>query len=485
MRMLYILPILLLLGCDASSLVERPVLPLNQSGELVVLTRQSPTTRYINPAGQFSGVENDLVEMFAKELGVKVRFQDKYALSAILPKLRRHYAHFAAAGLTASPETRSDFKLAPAYQRVQQVVAYNTDGPKPQSIRDLATRKVAVLKGSRAATLLKELKRLFPALRWTEIDKGDIHDVLGQLADGHLEAVVADAHAVDVARNFFPNLQRAFALGEPEALVWVFPKKGEPDLYQRATAFFSRIERDGTLKRLLDQYYGHLQRMGSVDIENLIEKIQTDLPKFRVHFQNAAEITGIDWRMLAAIGFQESHWDPLATSPTGVRGLMMLTEETADHLGVSNRLDPKQSIVAGARYFADLRDRLSDKIQEPDRTYLALAAYNLGLGHLEDARILAQRMKLNPNLWVDVKKALPLIALPEHYINLKYGFARGGEAVILTENIRNYYDVLGRFQPPHTPGYQLPAALRMPTSWRRNLPGAWYSMEPTTLAGSS
>ncbi len=478
MRKLLGLFMLVLLGCDSSRPTERPVLPFNASKELVVLTRHSPTTRYVSPTGQFSGVENDLVEMFAKELGVKVRFLDKHSLSAILPKLRHHHAHFAAAGLTASPETRGEFNLAPAYQRVQQVVAYNTEGSKPQSIRDLTGRKVAVLKGSRAATVMKQLKRLFPALRWTEADTGEIHDLLGRLADGHLEVVIADAHAVDVARNFFPNLQRAFALGEPEPLVWVFPKKGEQELYLRATAFFTRIDRDGTLKRVLDQYYGHLQRMGSVDIEDLIEKIQTVLPRYRAHFQNAAEITGLDWRMIAAIGFQESHWDPLATSPTGVRGIMMLTEETADHLGITDRLDPKQSIEAGARYFAGLKDRLSGSIQEPDRTYLALAAYNLGLGHLEDARVQAQRMKLNPNLWVDVKKALPLIALPEHYVNLKYGFARGGEAVILTENIRNYYDVLGRFQPPHTPGYQLPAELRSPSSWRRNLPGAWYSLKP-------
>ncbi|MFN0317689.1 MAG: membrane-bound lytic murein transglycosylase MltF [Burkholderiales bacterium] len=478
MRKLLALLIFLPLGCDSGRPPERPVAPFHAASELVVLTRQSPTTRYVNPEGQFSGVENDLVEMFAKELGVKVRFLDQYALSSILPKLRHHHAHFAAAGLAASPETRGEFDLAPAYQRVQQVVAYNMDGHKPQSIRDLIGREVAVLKGSRAASLMKQLKRLFPALRWTEAEAGEIHDLLGRLADGHLEAVIADAHAVDVARNFFPNLARAFALGEPEPLVWVFPKKGDQELYLRATAFFTRIDRDGTLKRVMEQYYGHLQRMGSVDIEHLIEKIQTVLPHYRAHFQRAAEITGLDWRLIASIGFQESHWDPLATSPTGVRGLMMLTEDTADHLGISDRLDARQSIEGGARYFADLKTRLADDIQEPDRTYLALAAYNLGLGHLEDARVLAQRLKLNPNLWVDVKKALPLIALPEHYANLKYGFARGGEAVILTENIRNYYDVLGRFQPPHAPGYELPAQLRSPGSWRQNLPGAWFSLTP-------
>lgn len=485
MRKFLVLTLVLLLGCDGDHPRERVVSPIEVSGELVVLTRQSPTTRYIDPTGKYTGMENDLVEMFARELGVKARFVDQYPLSMILTKLRRQYAHLAAAGMPASPETRGDFLLAAEYQRTQQVVAFNSEGARPRSIRDLASLSVSVLKGSRAAGLMKELRRLFPGLRWSEMDGGDIHDLLGQLSDRRIDAVITDGHAVDVARNFFPNIQRAFALGEPEPLMWVFPKNAEMSLVQRANEFFKRLKRDGTLDRLTDRYYGHLHRMETLDIENLIEKIQTTLPKYRLHFQNAAERTGLDWRLIAAIGFQESHWNPLATSPTGVRGLMMLTEETADHLGVSDRLDAKQSIMAGARYFVDLRDRLPDQIQEPDRTYMALAAYNLGLGHLEDARVLTRRMKLNPNLWVDVKKALPLLAHPSHYAELKYGFARGGEAVILTENIRNYYDVLGRFQPPHNPGYELPASLRSPSSWRRNLPGAWFSIgeQPPRPAG--
>ncbi|MBM3395924.1 MAG: membrane-bound lytic murein transglycosylase MltF [Betaproteobacteria bacterium] len=476
MRKLAPLSIVLVLGCDAPRALDPRVAPVEQAGELVVLTRLSPTTRYVNPTGQYSGMENDLAVMFAKELNVPVRFKDHVPLAGILPKLRHQVAHLAAAGIAASPETRTDFVISSEYQRTQQVVAFNSDGARPKSILDLTTKSVAVLKGSRAASLLRELRRLFPGLRWTEIESGEVHDVLAKLADGHVDVVVTDGHAVDVARNFFPNVQRAFALGAPEPLVWVFPKNVEPALVERANQFFARLKRDGTLNRLTDQYYGHLHRMETLDIENLIEKIQTVLPKFRAHFQRAEEITGIDWRLLAAIGFQESHWDPLATSSTGVRGLMMLTEDTADYLGVDDRLDAKQSILAGARFFLDLKERISDKVQEPDRTYMALAAYNIGLGHLEDARIQARRLHLNPNLWVDVKKALPMLALPEHYVNLKYGFARGGEAVILTENIRNYYDVLGRFQPPHEPGLQLPASLRSPSSWRRNLPGAWYGV---------
>jgi membrane-bound lytic murein transglycosylase F len=169
-------------------------------------------------------------------------------------------------------------------------------------------------------------------------------------------------------------------------------------------------------------------------------------------FKEAQEITGIDWRLIAALGFQESHWDPLATSPTGVRGLMMLTSDTADRMGLGDRLDPRQSILAGATYLQELKESLPPRVAEPDRTWLALAAYNIGLGHLEDARVLTQRRGGNPNLWLDVKKVLPLLARYEYYSTLKRGFCRGGEALVLTENIRNYFDILVRFEDPHSPG---------------------------------
>jgi membrane-bound lytic murein transglycosylase F len=124
-------------------------------------------------------------------------------------------------------------------------------------------------------------------------------------------------------------------------------------------------------------------------------------------------------------------------------------------MGVHNRLDPKESIIAGAQYLQLLKDRLPLRIKEPDRTWLALAAYNQGMGHLEDARVLAQRHGLNPDLWVDIKKVMPRLADPDLADQLKHGNGRGGEAVVFVETIRMYYDMLERLTrdqtPPKTP----------------------------------
>jgi membrane-bound lytic murein transglycosylase F len=181
------------------------------------------------------------------------------------------------------------------------------------------------------------------------------------------------------------------------------------------------------------------------------ERIRDVLPDYRKLFFEAQEVTGVEWRLLAAIAYQESQWDRLATSETGVRGLMQLTEETARHLGVADRLDPRASVLGAARYLRDLKSRLPERIGEPDRTWLALAAFNIGLGHLEDARVLAQKQKLNPDLWADVKKTLPLLALPEYYEQAKLGYARGGMPVVFVDRVRGYYDVLLSQERPHQP----------------------------------
>ena len=452
MRGVYSILILLPVVCDPGVVAQRPIPPLEQSGELVVLTRNSATTRYIDAQGGYAGLEYDLVEMFARELGVSVRYLDRQPFYQVLRALGESHAHLAAAGVAVTPGRLEQFRFGPAYQLVQPMLAYNTDKPAPRNLGDLAGMRVEVVKGSGVVERLRQLKKRYPTLTWTEVAENDSEGLLSRLSDGKVDYVITDSTVLDVGRNFYPNVARAFPVGDQEPLAWVFPKDGDPVLYKRAQEFFMRISYDGTLKRLLERYYGHVNRLDRLDIANFLDNRETLLPHFRSMFKEAQEITGIDWRLVAALGFQESHWDPLATSPTGVRGLMMLTSDTADRMGLGDRLDPRQSILAGATYLQELKDSLSPRIAEPDRTWLALAAYNIGLGHLEDARVLTQRRGGNPNLWLDVKKVLPLLARYEYYSTLKRGFCRGGEALVLTENIRNYFDILVRFENPHSPG---------------------------------
>lgn len=443
--------LIILPSCDPGSLIQRPVLPFGVSDELVVLVRNSPSTRFLGPEGKYVGIEQDLLEMFAKDIGMRLRLIEMTNFADILPALRRNAAHFAAAGLSATEERRRDFLFGPAYQSVQTVVAYNTDRVRPKAMRQLVGKRVAVMAGTTAAGHMRQERESVKGLKWTEVPTSDGTELLDRLSDGEYDYVITDSNVVDLAQNFLPNIARAFTLGAPQTLAWALPIDADPLLANQITDFFVRINGDGTLRRLLDRYYGHIERLNQGDVVAFLQRRVTVLPQYRESFQQAQELTGIDWRLLAALGFQESHWNPLATSPTGVRGLMMLTSETADRMNVTDRLDAHQNIIAGAKYLRTLRDGLPARIPEPDRTWMALAAYNVGFGHLEDARILTQRRGLNPDSWVDVRKVLPLLARSDYYITVKRGFARGGEAVILTENVRNYYDILLRYEEPYRP----------------------------------
>lgn len=441
-----------LAGCQPK---DKPVPPSTSNGELVVLVRNPSSSFLDDQAGNHAGFEHDLVELFAKDVGLRVKFIAGRQFGRILPDLVRHKAHLAAAGLSVTPEREKMVRFAPSYLRVQQRVIYNVRDDKPKRVADLVGRRIEVVAGSTYVDQLRQAQQQFPALAWREATTVDSDALLEKLAAGSIDVTVVDSNVFEIAQNFYANIKPAFDLGQPEQIAWAFPKDGEPWLFDKAQAFFKRIQKDGTLAHLIERYYGHVNRLEAADVMGIVTKRNSVLPKYRTLFQQAQDITGLDWRLLAAVGYQESHWDPLATSPTNVRGLMMLTEDTADLMGVSDRLDPTQNIPAAARYLLSMKETIPDRIPEPDRTWIALAAYNSGYGHVEDARVLAQRKSLNPDAWADLKTVMPLLTKPEYNSTLKHGYARGGESVIFVENIRTYYDILARYERPHAPVFAL------------------------------
>lgn len=173
--------------------------------------------------------------------------------------------------------------------------------------------------------------------------------------------------------------------------------------------------------------------------------IETRLPQYRGQFEGVAKAYKISWTLLAAQAYQESRWDPHAVSPTGVRGIMMLTRDTASSLGIRNRTDPTKSIVGGARYFRDLEKQLPRHVGKADRIAIALAAYNVGMGHVKDAQILARRMGKNPYSWDALKTTLPLLTQKSYYETLQHGYARGWEPVRYVKRIRAYHALLEQY----------------------------------------
>jgi membrane-bound lytic murein transglycosylase F len=416
---------------------------IQKRGFLKLLTLNAASTYYMDSTGP-SGFEYELARQFADYIGVdlKVILAEDYA--DLYPELVFGSGDIAAAGLSRQDNYNpANIEFGPSYHEVTQQVLYRKNENKPpRNLDDLQQGTLEVIDGTSHTKLLSQLKKEHPDLSW-RINKDMATEELIELVDdGLVDYMLADSHEIALQRRFYPELRIAFELGEPKQLRWAMRKNGDSSLIKAITEFFSAIRQDGRLQQLIHRYFSHVDKFNYSDLQTFRIHVRDRLPLYQDMFIQEANKQGLDWRLLAAIGYQESLWNARAKSPTGVRGLMMLTLDTAKHVKIKNRLDPAQSIRGGAIYFKRVLNKIPERIEQPDRTWLALASYNVGFGHLEDARKITEKNKGDPDKWIDVKESLPLLGKKKWYKQTKHGYARGWEPVKYVENIRKYYDLL-------------------------------------------
>ncbi len=409
--------------------------------KLTVITRNSPTTYYIGANGP-EGFEYELAKQFADFLGVELDIIIQNEFHKILPSVVNNDAHIGAAGITHTKQRETYVNFGPEYTKVVSQIAYQSGQKKPKSIIDLQGKRIAVIKGSTHAQTLLDHKEFFPELEWKEYSDLTSEELMLLTSDNLIDYAVADSNELAVTKRYFPKLRIGFNLGPEKSLAWAMKKSKDHSLQKAVNKFFAGIETDGTLAHLREKYFGHVNGITPIDSHTFLKHVRERLPKYENLFKAAAIEFDQDWRFLAALSYQESLWNSNAVSPTGVKGLMMLTQDTANDLKLSNRADPLTSVKGGTKYFLAMLGKIPARISEPDRTWMALAAYNIGFGHLEDARILTQSAGENPDLWMDVRRYLPLLSNKKWYEKTRHGYARGKEPVVYVKNIRNYFDLL-------------------------------------------
>jgi peptidoglycan lytic transglycosylase F len=412
-----------------------------ENNELVVVTRNGSTTYYEGPNG-YTGFEYELAKKFADSLGVRLKIITSDNLHDIFNMLNTGQAHLAAAGLTITEARKQYVRFAASYMEVTEQLIYNRRSYRPRSVADLDNGILEVIDGSSHVESLEELKFEHPELNWSTQSDMESEQLLYLIENQLIDYTVADSNELQLNQRFLLDLRVAFNISEPKQLAWAFPKTKDLSLYDKAMSFFWRNLNNGEITHLTEKHYGHVNKFDYVGNRIYVRHISTRLNKYISWYKEAADKYNLDWKLLAAMGYQESHWNPLAVSPTGVRGIMMLTQETAGQLGIKNRLDPKSSIFGGAKYLDKIRKRFPDEIEEPDRTWLAMASYNVGYYHVTDAQKIARQLDKNANKWSDMQNILPLLARKKWYKKTSRGYARGWEPVKYVTNIRRYYDLL-------------------------------------------
>lgn len=424
-------------GCSRPSTLQE----IRSEGVLHVITRNAPSIYYEGREGP-TGYDYELAQLFASELGVELKVRVADDNTGVLSVIDQDYAHIGLAGLSARPDFPGRYHTVSNGVEAESVVVYNRDTDGPESVKDLEGQILHLVADSNHEHQLAQLQAEHKGLQWQVHSGLDAAGILARVESGEYPLAIVSSNELDLNHVFFPMVKSAFSLGKTEDLLWLFPGEQDQTLAMAARNFISELRESGALAQIAERFYGHLDRLNYVGARTFVHHVENRLPKYEPLFRDYATTYELDWRLLAAIGYQESHWRPNAVSPTGVRGLMMLTRTTANHIGIKNRLDVEQSIQGGAKYFTMVHRKVPERIQEPDRTWFALASYNVGWGHVEDARRLTEGAGKNPDRWMDVKEFLPLLTQKEWYSKTRFGYARGHEPVIYVQNIRRYYDVL-------------------------------------------
>ncbi|MFC1867198.1 membrane-bound lytic murein transglycosylase MltF [Thermodesulfobacteriota bacterium] len=423
-----------ILSCGERDALER----IKESGKITVLIRNNAHS-YYTYRGKPMGFEYDLAKAFSEYLGVKLEIQTP-KWEGLIDALNDGKGDFVAASLTITPSRMKEVDFSTPYLSIQQQVILHNSNNGIRSIDDLKEKTVHLRRGTSYEKRLDELNQEGFQIKVRLYDDTPTEELIRMVSEREIDITIADSNVAILNRRYYPEIKLAYALGEPQSLGWAV-KKGERKLRRKINAFFRKIKKDGNFNRIYSKYYSHVEIFDYFDLKKYHQRLETRLPRYKGIIQKAAEKHGFDWRLIAAMIYQESHFDPQATSFTGVKGIMQLTKVTAMELGIKNRHDPVQNIMGGVKYLRNLYNRFEDS-QDPDRLLISLASYNVGRGHVLDAQSIAKERQMNPNSWPDLERILPLLRNPEYYKKTKYGYCRGTEPVRYVKRILTYYDIL-------------------------------------------
>lgn len=416
---------------------------IRERGVLRVATLNSPLTYYFD-RDDASGFDYHLVSDFADYLGVDLQIITAADPRRLFQLLEDRKVDLISANLSNDASKSNHFVTGPSYRTESYLAIYRKQQgfEPPENIEESQALRIEVLVNSGEKSVLEPFNQRLPELKWREITNANRLDLLTRLQNRESELALIPSTLWRSYASYHPELAVAFELGESKPIVWYLRKSGDSSISDLTEIYFKREQTQQLLARLELQPLPPDNSLNYFDTTAFREGVEQRYRELRGYFKEASELTGYDPLFLAAVAYQESHWKADAVSPTGVRGIMMLTEAAAKDVGIEDRTDARQSIIGGAEYLRRVTQKIPERIPEPDRTYFALAAYNIGFGHLEDARILTQKAGGDADRWDSVAEHLPKLEDPEYFNQTKYGQARGSEAVTYVANIREYQRIL-------------------------------------------
>lgn len=427
---------LLILACLQLQPKTTALQQVQGRGELVITGISGPTTFYQTSNGA-RGLQYELARLFAEELGVSLVLRDAGTTDDVLKSIRYNSTDIAITGLSSDDSRLTRLRTAAPYMAVSEQLIQRLDRPLPATFDALGSARIGVIAGSSEARRLKTLTQWRSDIQLIGFEAMDPLTLLERVDSGELDYAALNSNEFDARRALFPNVGVALNLQDYSELAWAFLKTHDRSLYKAAQAFMARKRADGTLNRLV-AFYSQGNTFDPYSVRSFQRDMARRLPRYQGLFEKNASKLGLDWHLLAAIAYQESRWEPSAVSPTGVQGLMMLTHDTASFMGVEDRTNVPQSIRGGAAYYKMIVNNLA-RVPEPDRTWMALAGYNMGPAYIDRARARAFKAGDDGDKWMVVSRHLRSMAQDARRQGRNIPV---GQALHYVQQVRRYYDAL-------------------------------------------
>lgn len=416
---------------------------VKKTGVLRLITNKSLNTLYYYE-GKPVGFEYDLALEFAKFLNVNLDVITP-GWNHMFSYLEQRQGDFIAAGLAITKERLEKVNFSIPYMNIQQHVVHHKLVFGPKNIEDLTFRTIHVRRGTSYHSRLEEIKNSGIDFSYVLHDNVATEELIRMVNERKIKFTIADSNIAYLNQRYYPDIKIGIAIQKEESLAWAVNKQ-DLQMLEQINKFFLYANETGLLKQISDKYYANIKESDPFDLKRFHQRVETRLPKYKKIIIEESIKYGFDWKLVAAVVYQESHFNPNARSFTNVKGLMQVTSVTAKEMGIDNRLNPLQSIQAGIKYLDKMVKKFNYIKDDYERMLFGLASYNIGFGHVSDAIKIAQDMGLGMGLdeikWQDLKKVLPLLSKSAYYKKTRHGYARGWEPVQYVDRILTYYDIL-------------------------------------------
>ncbi|MDD9304831.1 MAG: membrane-bound lytic murein transglycosylase MltF [Desulfobacter sp.] len=412
---------------------------IQQAGKLRLITANGMNTYYYY-GGQPTGFEYDLAMAFAEYMNVELDIVTP-GWNNIFTYLDQGKGDFIAAGIAITRQRLEHADFSIPYMTIQQRIIHHNLVFGPQNIDDMIFRTFHVRRSTSYHSRLSQIKDSGIDLKYILHDNTPTEELIAMVHDRQIKFTIADSNLALLNKRYFPDIAIGIPIQEKESLAWAV-RKDDSEMLREVNRFFLYANEKGILKKITEKYYENIKNFDVYELKKFHQRIQTRLPKYKDVIVEESAKYEFDWRLVASVVYQESHFDPRAKSFTNVRGLMQVTHATAKEMGISNRLDPNESIKAGIKYLNLMYQRFNYIEDEYQRLLFALASYNVGYGHVLDALKIAEQKGYDTQTWQALKKTLPLLSKASYYKKTQHGYARGWEPVRYVTRILTYFDIL-------------------------------------------